>query len=103
MCIRDRLNDSIDYYRYFDATLQSEFLFECVEYTINKIIPEEVAYLQNYDAMKSWLDDRFQMPDKTVALLIRFLEQNNSKISRRARDKEFSALTDEEICLLYTS
>ncbi|HZK98093.1 MAG TPA: hypothetical protein VFC67_28075 [Prolixibacteraceae bacterium] len=47
--------------------------------------------------MKSWLDDRFQMPDKTVALLIRFLEQNNSKISRRARDKEFSALTDEEI------
>lgn len=91
------LNDSTDYYRYFDATPQSEFLFECVEYTINKIIPEEVAYLQNYDAMKSWLDDRFQMPDKTVALLIRILEQNNSMISRRARDKEFSALTNEEI------
>jgi Fic family protein len=72
------LNDTIDYYRYFDATLQSEFLFECVDYTINKIIPEEIAYLQNYDAMKFWLDDRFQMPDKTVALLIRFLEQNSA-------------------------
>jgi fido (protein-threonine AMPylation protein) len=65
-------------HRYFDATLQSEFLFECVDYTINKIIPEEIAYLQNYDAMKFWLDDRFQMPDKTVALLIRFLEQNSA-------------------------
>lgn len=91
------LNDTIDYYRYFDATLQSEFLFECVDYTINKIIPEEVAYLQKYDAMKTWLDDRFQMPDKMVALLIRFLEQNDNKISRRARDKEFSALSDKEL------
>lgn len=91
------LNNTIDYYRYFDATLQSEFLFECVDYTINKIIPEEVAYLQKYDAMKTWLDDRFQMPDKMVALLIRFLEQNNNKISRRAREKEFSALSDKEI------
>jgi len=91
------LNDTIDYYRYFDATQQAEFLFECVEYTINKIIPEEVAYLQKYDAMKSWLDDTFQMPDKTVALLIRFLEQNNSTLSKRAREKEFADLTDSEI------
>lgn len=65
------LNETIDYYRYFDATVQAEFLFECVDYTINKIIPDEVTYLQNYDAMKTWLDDYFQMPDNMVALLIR--------------------------------
>jgi len=91
------LNETIDYYRYFDATSQAEFLFECVDYTINKIIPEEVDYLQKYDALKSWLDDTFQMPDKTVAILIRFLEQNNSALSKRAREKEFKDLTDEEI------
>ena len=91
------LNETIDYYRYFDATVQCEFLFECIDYTINKIIPDEVAYLQNYDQMKVWLDDRFQMPDKMVALLIRFLEQNNGIISGRARDKEFSALTEDEV------
>jgi hypothetical protein len=91
------MNETIDYYRYFDATVLGEYLFDCVDYTINKIIPDEVAYLQNYDAMKSWLDDRFQMPDKTVALLIRFLEQNNGTISKRARDKEFAQLTDEEV------
>ena len=37
------------------------------------------------------------MPDKMVALLIRFLEQNNNKISTMARNKEFSALSDKEI------
>lgn len=37
------------------------------------------------------------MPDKFVALLIRFLEQNNGKISKRSKDKEFSELTNDEI------
>ena len=91
------LNETIDYYRYFDVTHQAEFLFECVDYTINTIIPYEVDYLQKYDAMKIWLDDRFQMPDKTVALLIRFLEQNRGGLSKRAREKEFQALTDNEV------
>lgn len=91
------LNETMDYYRYFDATLHSEFLFDCVDYTIQKIIPEEVSYLQKYDVMKAWLDDRFQMPDKIVALLIRFLEQNNGLLSKRAREKEFAELTIDEV------
>jgi len=91
------LNDTIDYYRYFDATLQAEFLFDCVNHTINQIIPDEFSYLQKYDAMKAWLDDRFQMPDKTVALLIRVLEQNNGILSKRAKEKEFTALTQDEV------
>jgi len=91
------LNSTIDYYRYFDATLQAEFLFDCVDYTINKIIPEEVTYLQNFDAMKFWLDNQFQMSDKLVALLIRFLSQNGGKLSRRALEKEFSDLKEEEV------
>lgn len=91
------LNDTIDYYRYFDATTQAEFLFKCVDATIHTIIPAEVAYLQKWEAMKSWLDDRFQMPDKMVALLVRFLEQNGGVLSKRAVEKEFSGLTNEEV------
>jgi len=91
------LNETIDYYRYFDATVQSEFLFECVESTIDSIIPQEVAYLQKYDAMKTWLDDNFEMPDRMVALLIRFLEQNKGLLSKRVIEKEFLALSASEI------
>lgn len=91
------MNETIDYYRYFDATVQSEFLFDCIDYTINRIIPQEVEYLQKYDALKAWLDDRFEMPDKMVAMLIRFLEQNNGTLSKRAREKEFKDLITSEI------
>lgn len=91
------LNDTIDFYRYFDATKQAEFLYDCVNDTIENVIPQEVDYLQKYDEMKSYLDDIFQMPDKTVALLIRFLDQNNGKLSKRALEKEFSVLTEEEV------
>ena len=91
------LNDTLDYYRYFDATKQAEFLFECVDYTISRIIPEEVKYLRNFDSMKTWLDERFQMPDNNVALLIRFLNQNGGKFSKRAKEKEFTIFTNDEI------
>jgi len=91
------LNETTDYYSYFDATGQAEFLYDCVEDTIKNIIPREVDYLLKYDEMKWYLDDNFEMPDKTVALLIRFLEQNNGQLSQRARTKQFKALTNEEV------
>ena len=90
-------NQTIDYYRYFDATRQAEFLYECVEDTIINIIPAEVDYLIKYDEFKRYIDDRFEMPDKTVALLVRFLEQNSGEISQRGKTGEFKALTDQEI------
>lgn len=91
------LNDTLDYYRYFDGTAQAEFLFDCVDYTIKNIIPQEVAYLQKYDKMKSWLDDLFEMPDRMVDLLIRFMEQNHGTMSGKRRKNEFKELNDTEI------
>lgn len=91
------LNDTIDYYRYFDATPQAEFLFDCVEDTIENIIPNEIEYLNRYDDFKRFLDNKYEMPDNMVALLVRFLEQNNGKLSKRARTKEFETLADGEV------
>jgi hypothetical protein len=91
------LNDTIDLYRYFDATKQAEFLYNCVQETIEKTIPEEVLYLGKYDLMKEYLDNHFEMPDKTVAQLVRFLEQGEGKLSERAKSKEFQALNMKEV------
>lgn len=93
-------NNTIDYYRYFDATQQAEFLYACVEDTIENIIPKEVSYLISYDNFKRFLDDEFEMPDKLVALMVRFLDQNNGVISKRAREKEFSELNEKEIATI---
>jgi Fic family protein len=94
------LNDTIDYYRYFDATRQAEFLYACVQDTIENIIPEEITYLNRYDTFKRYLEDAFDMPDKMVAMAVRFLEQNNGQLSTRAREKEFNSLTDNEVVLI---
>jgi hypothetical protein len=74
-----------------------EFLFDCVEDTVVNIIPNEIKYLSNYDAFKRYLEEEFEMPDKLIATLVRFLEQNNGVISKRAREKEFSMLELKEI------
>ena len=79
------------------AGRQTEFLFDCNNETIETIIPQEVSYLLKFDEFKSWLDDKFEMPDKLVSLLVRFLEQNDGVLSERARTKEFALLTNDEV------
>lgn len=91
------VNDTIDFYRYFDATKQAEFLYDCVNDTLERVIPEEINYLQCYDQFKKYLNNTFEMPDKMIALLIGFLDQNNGKISKRASLNELSKLTEEEV------
>lgn len=91
------LNETIDLYRYYDATKQAEFLYECVADTIHRIIPDEVNYLIKYDEFKKFVDNEFEMPDKLVATLLRFLQQNNGLLSKRAREKEFKILSENEV------
>lgn len=97
------LGESIDYYRYYDATKQAEFLYECVEDTIRNIIPEEINYLQRFDEFKREIDSQLDLPDKLVSLLVRFLGQGSGKLSKRAREKEFKALRQTEIDYLQST
>ena len=90
-------NETARYYRFLDATRQAEFLYRSVEETVEKDLPEEVAYLENYDAFSERVHRVVDMPDRTVDLLHRFLRQGGGRLSKRAREKEFRALTDEEV------
>lgn len=91
------INETIDYYRYYDSTIQAEFLYDCVSDTIENIIPRELSYLTHYDEFKKIIDDEFEMPDRLVALLVKFLDQNNGVLSKRAKANEFSALSEKEV------
>lgn len=94
------LNQTLDLYRYFDGTTQAEFFYECVYKTITETVPNEVIYLQKHDQMKAFINNYLDMPNLKIDLLIRFLSQNQGKLSNRARSKEFEALKDEEIQLI---
>ncbi|MGO8763842.1 MAG: Fic family protein [Limisphaerales bacterium] len=94
------LNETIDLYRYFDATRQAEFLYDCVRQTVEKTLPDEVAYLSRHDEMLNFIEDHFDMPGKVSQNLIVCLRQGKGKLSKRAREKEFRRLTGKEIEML---
>lgn len=91
------LNDTADYYRFFDATVQAEFLYDCVKETVIHDLPEEVDYLKAYDRFVERVQQIVDMPADTVDLLHRFLRQNDGSLSKRARTKEFAALSPVEV------
>jgi hypothetical protein len=43
------LNDTGDFYRYFDATPHAEFLYACVQKTIEEDLPAETRFLERYE------------------------------------------------------
>ena len=90
-------NDTGDFYRFFDATPHAEFLYSCVQRTIEKDLPEEVDFLERYDRFRAGLATIVDMPDRTMDLLFHFLHQNGGRFSKRARDKEFSRLDTAEV------
>jgi len=90
------LNDTGDFYRFFDATVHAEFLYQCVQKTIDEDLPQETDFLRRHDAFCSQVETYIDMSKRTLSLLFRLLQQNDGAFSRRAREREFSALTEKE-------
>jgi Fic family protein len=88
--------DTADYYRYFDATRHAEFLYECVEQTVDQDLPAEVRFLESFDRFSAAVKEIVEMPDREVERLRGFLAQGEGRLSQRAREREFRALTDAE-------
>jgi hypothetical protein len=91
------LNETADFYRYFDATSHAEFLYACVEQTVEHDLVDEVRFLRVYDAFVRRAGTLVDMPEAKVELLWRFLHQNRGKLSAPARTGEFALLTDPEV------
>jgi hypothetical protein len=91
------LNDTADFYRFFDATLHAEFLYECVRQTIEQDLPNEANFLRNFDTFRTGIENMIDMPERTLNNLFGFLRQNQGKLSKRARENEFAQLTPNEV------
>jgi len=97
------LNDTADFYRYFDATPHAEFLYHCVAETIGRDLPDEARFLQAFDRFTDRVQNLVDMPANTIDLLFRFLRQNDGILSARAREREFAALTPGEVTAIETA
>lgn len=90
-------SESLSYYKYIDYTKACEYLFDCVDKTIQNHFEKEVQFLINYDKTKHEIQNIIDMPDKLINLFIRFVMQNHGTLSQQKRTKYFSQLTEEEI------
>ena len=90
------LNDTADLYRYFDCTAAAEFLYGCVARTVEHDLPEEIDYLRRHDEAQRRIMETVEMPDRLAQDLIMFIRQNDGRLPKGRREREFAALTDDE-------
>lgn len=94
------MNNTADLYKYFDCTAEAEFLYACVQRTVEHDLPREIDYLRRHDEAKRKTMDMVEMPDRLAGDFIMFTRQNNGSLPNRRRAKEFEALTDDEVVAL---
>ena len=88
-------NDAV-YFRYFDATVQAEFLAWALARTIEHDLNDEIAFLLAFDRARSALNSKLDWPAHSLDLFIRVVHQNDFKLSKNKRDAHFAWMTDEE-------
>jgi len=91
------LNDTADLYRYFDCTAAAEFLFGCVERTVERDLPQEIDYLRRHDEAMRRIMETVEMPDRLAESLVLFIRQNEGKLGKKRRENEFGKMTDAEV------
>ncbi|MCA9814429.1 MAG: Fic family protein [Cyanobacteria bacterium HKST-UBA01] len=89
-------NDTIDLYRFFDCTNESEFLYSCVERTIIKDLPNEIEFLARRDEAIFNIMNIVEMPDRIAEKFVHYVQRNDGKLPKHRR-KEFEALTEAEL------
>ncbi len=91
------LNDTCDFYRYFDATRYTEFLYFCIHRAIKSDIPEVADFQIKFEDFVLQSKNFMDIPDHLIHLMYRFLYQNKGKFSKRALNREFAHLTKIEV------
>jgi hypothetical protein len=94
------LNETADFYRYFDCTEEAEFLYACVRRTVEQDLPREIDYLRRNDEAIRRIMDAVEMPDRVAENLVAFIRQNKGTLSKKRRKGEFKKLRDEEVTLI---
>lgn len=94
------LNDTADFYRYFDCTETAEFLYACVQRTVQFDLPREIDFLRRHDEALRRIMDTVDMPDRLAKDFIMFVQQNHGALPKRRRTHEFNKLTDDEVAAL---
>jgi len=90
-------SETKQHYQYIDFTFLTEYLFNCIKTTIFTDFQTELEFIKNYDITKAEIQATVDMPDKLIDFMIKFICQNNGKLSKAKNEKYFQQLTDDEV------
>jgi len=85
------------HYQFIDYTPFAEYLFECIEKTINEDFKAELDFIQRYDKTKEAIQNIIDMPDIKIDRIIRCVTQNKGVLGKQMRKKYFEELSDDVI------
>jgi hypothetical protein len=94
------LNETADLYRFFDSTDNAEFLYGCVERTVEHDLPQEIEYLKRHDEAMRRTMEFVELPNRMAEDLLMFIRQNKGKLGKKRREDQFAKLTDEEVAAI---
>ena len=91
------LNETVNLYRYFDATRMAEYLYTCVDATIEGELKVELQTVSAFAHARKAIDAAFDLPEKQKNLFLKLCWQGKGQISKAKRKSHFAAFTDDEI------
>lgn len=92
-------DQTIDLYRYFDATAMAEFLFGRLADTVEHDLREELTFLTVMGRAMASAREVVDMPDRRLSLFVRLVLQNGGRLAARKRSL-FDELTADEIATM---
>jgi len=91
------LNETVNLYRYFDATRMAEYLYACVDATIEGELKVELQTVSAFAHARKAIDAAYDLPERQKNLFLKLCWQGNGKISKAKRKSQFSMFKEKEI------
>ena len=91
------LNETVDLYRYFDATRMVEYLYACVEATVEQELKVELETVSAFAHARKAIDGVFDLPEKQKNLFLKLCWQGKGKLSNAKRKSHFSTFDMDEL------
>ena len=73
-------------YAHWNGQAAADFVTRCAEQALERSLVDETAFLQAYDRAFHQIDREFDLPNRTVNLLIQWISQNNGRMPERRRN-----------------
>ena len=85
-------------YAHWDGDAAASFVTACAELALEQSLIDETSFIQAYDGAFDQIDRAFDLPNRTINLLIQWIRQNNGRLpERRKSAAELTLLKPEEL------